>query len=210
MEKLKKFLLIIVGIALMIPVLNSCKKGEEDPDFSFYSRKHRLCQDWKFSYYKRIQQNNNVITSLEFDGSSLRRLVGNQMYISSAVMKISFKTDGSYIWDESVSTDTSAYTYYEEGSWYFTGGGKDSDTKYKELLAMQTNKATRTLQAGGITTTDNYYSTGNVDATVFQIIKLASDEVKLKSRLETNFIQISPNETDLKILTVEINLKKNL
>jgi hypothetical protein len=210
MEKLKRFLLIFVGIALMIPVLNSCKKGAEDPDFSFYSRKHRLCQDWKFSYYKRIMQNNDIITSLEFDGSSLRQLVGNQLTISSAVMKISFKTDGSYIWDESVSTDTSTYTYYEEGSWYFTGGGKDSDTKYKELLAMQTNKATKTLQAGGSTTTDNYYSTGNVDATVYEIIKLASDEVKLKSRVETNFIQISPNETDLKILTVEINLKKNL
>jgi hypothetical protein len=210
MEKLKRFLLILIGVALMIPVMNSCKKGEEDPSFSFYSRKHRLCQDWKFSYYKRIQQDNDTITSWEFDGSSMRKLVGTQLYISSAVMKITFKTDGSYVWDEKVTTDTSTYTYYEEGSWYFTGGGKDSDTKYKELLALQTNKATRTLQAGGITTTDNYFSTGNVDATVYNIIKLSSDEVKLKSRLETNFIQISPNETDMQILTVEITLKKNL
>jgi hypothetical protein len=208
MEKIKRFLLIFIGIALFIPVINSCKKGAEDPDFSFYTRKHRLCQDWKFSYYKKILQHNDVIHSYEFDGASLREITGTVLYISHADMSISFKKDGTYNWDEKVATDTSTYTYHEEGDWYFTGGGKNSDTKYKELLAMQTTKRIATTQAGGTTTTDNYDGTGNLTSRVFEIVKLASDEVKLNSKVETNYVQSSTS--DLQILNEIINLKKSL
>jgi YD repeat-containing protein len=208
MEKIKRFLLIFIGIALFIPVINSCKKGAEDPDFSFYSRKHRLCQDWKFSYYKKIIQHNDDIISYEFDGASLRTIVGNSLYIAHADMSISFKTDGTYLWDQTVATDTSTYTYHEAGDWYFTGGGKNSDTKYKELLAMQTTKYTKTTQVGGTTTTENYDGTGNLTSRVFEIVKLASDEVKLNSKVETNYVQASTS--DLQILTEIINLKKGL
>jgi len=211
MKKPVRFLLVIISIAMLIPVLNSCKKGAEDPSFSFYSRKHRLCQDWDFSFYKKIVEHNNVITSYEFDGSSLKKIVGTQIYYSSATMKISFTNDGSYIWNQTVTTDTSKYTYYEEGSWYFTGGGSNSNTKYKELLAMQSNKATETIQITGVSpTTTNYYSTGDVDATVYEIVKLASDEVKLNLKVQTDFVQNSPSLTDTKVLTVVIDLKKNL
>jgi hypothetical protein len=210
MENRQRFLIVLVSIALLIPLIISCKKGPEDPDFSFYSRKRRLCQDWKFSYYKKVEQNNQYIISYEFDGASLISIISNNQYISDALMNISFKKDGSYIWAETVSTDTSDYYYLEEGSWYFTGGADISDTKYKEMLALQHNKITKTLIAGGVTTTTNYYGTGNVNAFVYNILKLANDEIKLQSKTETSFIQISPNETDLKILTIEINLKKKL
>jgi hypothetical protein len=195
---------------MLIPVFNSCKKGDEDPAFSFYSRKHRLCQDWTFSFYKRIEQNNDTIISYTFDGASWIKVEANQTYISSATMKISFSKDGSYLWDQTIATADSTYTYNEEGSWYFTGGGKDSDTKYKELLAMQKTKVTSALQAGGVTNTTNYYGTGNLNASVYKIIELSSDEVKLESILETNYIPVSPNPSDLKKITENITLKKSL
>ncbi len=213
MKKTIRFFLIAISIAMLIPVLNSCKKGEEDPSLSFYSRKHRLCQDWDFSYFKRIEEHNNVITSYEFDGAGaiLRKIVGLDLYVYNATMKISFTKDGTYNWNQTITTDTSKYTYYEEGSWYFTGGGKNSDTKYKELLALQKNKVTETMQITGVPpTTTNYYSSGNVDASVYEIIKLAYDEVKLKSKVQTDFVQNSPSLTDTKLLTIEFNLKKNL
>lgn len=210
MATIKRFFLVFVSIILLIPVLNSCKKGDEDPLFSIYSRKHRLCQDWKFSFYKKILQHNDTIISYEFDGASLHKIVGTQSYFSAATMQISFDKNGSYKWDETISTDTSVYSYNEEGSWYFSGGGDDSDTKYKELLAMQKTKVTETLQAGGSTTTTNYYGGGNLDAIVFKIIKLSSQEVKLESKVVTNNIQVTPYSSDFKTVTFEINLTKSL
>ncbi len=210
MEKAKRFILVIISVLLVIPVINSCKKGDEDPSLSFYSRKHRLCQDWGFSFYKRVEQHNDTITSYEFDGSSFVKVFGSKSYISSATMEISFDKDGNYVWNEYISTDTSTFTYKEEGSWYFSGGGKDSDTKYKELLILQQNKISQTLQIGSSTTTTSYIATGNLKSTVFKILKLASDEVKLKSVTETDNIQSNTTTTNLNILSIEINLKKNL
>jgi hypothetical protein len=209
METMKRFFIVFVSIVMLIPLLNSCKKGDEDPLFSIYSRKHRLCHDWKFSYYKKILQHNDSIISYEFDGASMHKIMGNQSYYSAATMQISIDKDGSYIWEETISNDTSVYSYTEEGSWYFTGGGDNSDTQYKELLAMQKTKVTETLHTGGSNTTTNYNGSGNLDAIVFKIIKLASKEVKLESELETNIIQVTPAATDFKTVTIEIDLKKD-
>jgi hypothetical protein len=209
METMKRFILIVACIILLIPLLNSCKKGDEDPSFSIYSRKHRLCHDWKFSYYKKILQHNDSIISYEFDGASMHKIMGTQSYYSAATMEISFDKDGTYIWEETISNDTSVYSYTEEGSWYFTGGGDDSDSKYKELLAMQKTKITETLQTGGSNTTTNYSGSGNLEAAVFKIIKLANQEVKLESELETNYIQVTPAATDYRTVTIEIDLKRD-
>jgi hypothetical protein len=208
MITLKRFILIFVSFAMLVPVLNSCKKGDEDPFFSIYSRKHRLCHDWKFSYYKKILQHNDSIISYEFDGASMHKIIGIQSYYSAATMEISFDKSGNYIWEETISNDTSVYTYTEEGSWYFSGGGDDSDTKYKELLAMQKNKVTETLQADGTNTTTNYTGSGNLDAIVYKIIKLANQEVKFEYKVETNNIQVTPAATDFKAVTIEMNLKR--
>ena len=208
METMKRFILIVASIALLIPVLNSCKKGDEDPFFSIYSRKHRLCHDWKFSNYKKILQHNDSIISYEFDGASMKKIIGTQFYYFAATMQISFDKNGTYIWEENISNDTSVYSYTEEGSWYFTGGGDDSDTKYKELLAMQKTKITETLQTDGSTTTTNYSGSGNLDAIVYKIIKLANQEVKLESEIETNNIQVTPAATDFKTVTIVMDLER--
>ncbi|MEI6123343.1 MAG: hypothetical protein WCQ95_06910 [Bacteroidota bacterium] len=212
MEKTKRFLLVIISVLLVIPVFNSCKKGAEDPSFSIYSRKHRLCSDWGFSYYKRAEQHNDTTVTYEFDGAAgtYIQVAANKSIISAGTMNISFHKDGTYIWDEYISNDTSTYSYKEEGSWYFTGGGTDSDTHYKELLTLQQNKITQTLQVGGITTTTNYLGTGNLQSTVFKIIKLASDAVKLKSVAQTENIYGTSGTSNLYILSIEINLKNNL
>ena len=210
MKTFRRLLVVVLAAMIMIPIFNACKKGAEDPSFSFYSRKHRLCQDWGFSFYKRVEQTNNNSNSFEFDGSSLITSYSNYRYVSHATMKITFNKDGGYLWDQYVSTDTSTYSFKEEGSWYFSGGGKDSDTKYKELLGLQPTKTTTVLQINANTTTTIWAGTGDLAARVYKIIKLASDEVKLSMKDETTYIVSNPNSSDLSIISEEIDLKKNL
>lgn len=188
----------------------SCKKGDEDPFFSIYSRKHRLCQDWKFSYFKRVEQNNQNTVIWEYDGTSLKRIASGNTYISAAKMSLLFSKNGTYVWNQEVSNDTSDYVYNEEGTWYFSGGGKDTETQYKELLTMQKNKVTETLSVGSNTTVTNYQGSGDLNAAVFKIIKLASDEVKLFSSAKTTYVSSDPNQENIVILTIEIKLRKNL
>jgi hypothetical protein len=208
METMKRYILIFISIALVVPVVNSCKKGEEDPFFSIYSRKHRLCHDWKFSHYKKILQHNDSIVSYEFDGSSMHKIIGTQSFYSAATMEISYDKSGNYIWEETISNDTSVYSYTEEGSWYFSGGGDDSDTKYKELLALQKTKVTESLQSGGSITTTNYSGSGNLDAVVYKIIRLANQEIKLESEIQTDNIQVTPATADFNTVTIKIELER--
>jgi len=201
MKNAKRFLLLIICGILIIPMVNSCKVGDEDSDFTFYTRKGRLCQDWSFSYYKHTVQHNDTIISNEYDGSSYITVFGNHSYISSAIMTISFNKKGTYTWNEQISNDTSVYSYKEEGYWYFTGGG---ETTFKELLALQKTSHTKTFQVGGTTTTDTYSAEGNLETKVFRLIKLAKDEVKMESKLERQYIQ--GGTTVLDIETTIINL----
>lgn len=205
MKNIKRFLLLIVCGILFIPLINSCKIGDEDSDFTLYTRKARLCQDWSFSYFKHTEQHNDTIVSNEYDGSSYITVYGNKSFISNATMTISFNKKGTYKWEEHISNDTSVYTYHEEGYWYFTGGGKGTDTKFKELLALQKISHVKTLQVNGVTTTDNYTASGNLETTVYKLIKLAKDEVKMESRNEQQYIVGS--NTVLDIVTTVIDLK---
>ena len=210
MKTAKRVLLAALCAFMIIPAMVSCKKGAEDPWFSFYSRKHRLCQDWKFSFYKRVEQYNDSIISYQYDGSSFVKVTSNKSYVSSAIMKISFKKNGTYIWDEFITTDTSEYTYKEEGNWYFSGGSKDSETKEKELLVLQKGKITRTFKEGSNVTTTLYSGSGDLPANTFKILKLSSEEVKLKAEIKMNYIGAGSSESNLMIVTTEINLKKNV
>jgi len=204
MKNAKRFLLLILCVILVMPLFNSCKIGDEDPGFSLYTRRARLCQDWSFSYYKHSQQHGDSIVSNEYDGSSYITVYGTKSYISNAKMTISFNKKGTYTWDEYISCDTSVYTYKEEGYWYFTGGGKDTDTKFRELLALQKIHS-KTLQVAGVTTSDDYTASGNLETTVYRLIKLSRDEVKMESKVEKQHI-IGSN-TVLDINNTIINLK---
>ena len=42
----KKIILILLAAVIILPAINSCKKGSEDPFFSFRSRTKRLVGDW--------------------------------------------------------------------------------------------------------------------------------------------------------------------
>lgn len=185
---------MLLGV-LIIPSFTSCKKGDGDPWFSLYSRKARLTGDWKVSSLTQtVKFNRTTITTL-FDGTSksVETYVPDTIvYTATDTLEFykhfasykgellySFDKSATYQIDEAFTNDTTGiqYTSQETGLWYFTGGGKDSDTKEKELLGLQTTKYVyNPLNPDTYTLT----YTGQANMRVFHIYELASKEIILK------------------------------
>jgi hypothetical protein len=205
MKKVHKIILLFMALLLAAPMFYSCQKGEDDPWFSFYSRKTRLCQDWKIKSYKRTEQTNDSIVGYTFDGATYTKIKSNYTYASPGTMRIIFSKSGSYEWDQTVSTDTSNYVYTEKGMWYFSGGTKESNTKTKELLALQKTEHTESFSAGGTNKTISYFGSGDLECNVFHIRKLASDGVILESEVKTTYVSLGVDV--LSIIKTEIELE---
>lgn len=207
MKKFHKIILYFIALLLILPAMNSCRKGEEDPWFSFYSRKTRLCQDFKVTSFKRTEQINDSIVAFVFDGQSgtFQQISSNSTYVSPGTMRIIFSKTGSYTWDQEITTDTSNFQYAEKGFWYFTGGGKDSETKNKELLALQKNELTETFGTGGLVDALNYSGSGDLETNIYRIRKLASDQVILESEVRSTYVDLAGSR--LILVTTEIILE---
>jgi predicted HTH transcriptional regulator len=208
MKTARRILIVALCAIIAAPMLQSCRKGEEDPWFSFYSRKERLCQNWQFSFYKRVEQKNDSLVSYTFNGSTFSRISSNSQIISPGTMYVTFRKNGTYTWEQKITSTSSNYSYTEDGYWYFSGGNKHDEIKNKELLAMQKNSMIETFSAGGAINTTTYLGSGDLSTNVFKIIMLSYDEVKLVSEEETNII--TETGTTLYKVYTEIDLKKNL
>lgn len=205
MKNSYKIILLFMAFLIAVPILNSCKKGDEDPWFSFYSRKTRLCQDWKITSYKRIVQTNDSIVAYTFNGETFTKISSHYSYASPGSMRIIFSKTGSYEWSQSSSTDTSNYQYVEKGMWYFSGGGKESDTKNQELVVMQRTEQTESFSDGGSIQTLSYNGSGDLSTNVFHLKKLASDGAIIESEVTTTFVTLGGS--DLQKITTEIVLE---
>jgi hypothetical protein len=205
MKKVRNILLLFMALLIAAPVLHSCRKGEEDPWFSFYSRKTRLCQDWKVISYKRTEQTNDSIVGYTFNGETYTKIKSNYTYSSPGSMRIIFSKTGSYQWDQTISTDTSDYQYTEKGMWYFAGGSKESSTKTKELLALQKNELTESFSDDSSNSTLSYFGSGDLGTNVFHIRKLSIEGVILESEIKTTYVSLGVNT--LSIIKTEIELE---
>lgn len=205
MKKLSQLILVLIATALIIPTFESCKKGEEDPSFSLISRKSRLCQDWKITSYKKTIQTNDSIIAYTFDGSTFRKIMSNYQYASPGSMVLKFSKTGSYQWDQSATTDTSSYIYSEKGQWFFTGGGKETSSKTKELVALQKTDVTESFSSGSNNSTVSYFGSGDLETNIYHLRKLSSEEVIIDG--ETTMTYFSNNANQLQKITTEIILQ---
>ena len=199
MKIFRKILWLFLVLVMALPLLNSCKKGDGDPMFSLYSRKARLTNDWKVSSLKQTLKYNRTTITTTFDGSkktvetyvpdtvvytATDTLYEYRKFVSAkGSLLYSFDKSATYQIDEAFTDDTTGiqYTSQETGIWYFTGGGRDSDTKNKELLGLQTTKYVyNPLNPDTYTIT----YTGQSNMNIFHIYKLASNEVVLKYDVE--------------------------
>jgi hypothetical protein len=207
MKKSHKGLLIFIALLITMPVINSCKKGEEDPWFSFYTRTNRLCQDWKVISFKRTEQTNANIIAYTYDGASgtFKKIMSNYTYSSPGSMNIFFSRTGFYTWDQAMTTDTSSYQYAEKGLWYFSGGSKDSDTKKKELLALQKTELTESFGTGGLVNTFSYTGSGDLETNMYRLRKLSGNEVIFENEIRSNFVDLSGSQ--LVVIKTEVILE---
>jgi len=209
MKHLYKILLILLITSLSIPIFISCKKGPEDPWFSFYSRKHRVCEKWKLITYQKSTQINDSIFNYMFDGHGkiyYEYAAGHLQYRSVGSMAISFAKDGKYTWALDVSNDTSNMTYTEQGYWYFVSKNKQNNKKDKEQLTLQPLTTDYFFRHKNVTKTDNYQGTGDLESATYNIVKLASDEMKLHCEYKNT----NNNTTGehLRIVKIDITFQK--
>ncbi len=163
MDSKRYFVLILVGFLLILPLLNTgCKKGEDDPFFSIYTRNSRLTGEWTVSsYWSEIkyfstESDTATLTTTEInnteDWEQLKRIIDSdwEKQLRGEVFRyrINFAKTGrmtsyynyQYV-DEEGDEDADEITIKtvnvkEEitGTWNFLGGA--DDYKYKERLAI--------------------------------------------------------------------------
>jgi len=76
MKKFRKLKLITIGILFVLPLLNSCKKGQDDPFLSLKSRDSRIMRKWNLKKIEgtesKITPYSTSTTTYSYDGSVLK------------------------------------------------------------------------------------------------------------------------------------------
>lgn len=203
MKSLRPLVLLVLTAIIIIPLVQSCKKGDGDPFFSIYSRKARLAGDWKISNYKETISYKKITIETTFDGSKKKEVttvhdsiihVTNPTphdstfdYVTqwtwTGATDYTFEKSGTYSILENYRDDTTltSYTSEEKGLWYFTGGGKNSGFKYKELLGLQMQSFVYNHESD---TSYTITGMGDNSQAIFEIYALKNNEIVLKVNTE--------------------------
>lgn len=119
-----------------IPLFFACQKGDNDPVFSFRTRKARLTGEWKVVSY--TAEHSGVTTS--FEGDRVTYTYGDSATVTIPfTWTATFDGEGSYSFtkteDYPADDENGAYTVTSEerGLWEFTGGN-GSPSKSQLLL----------------------------------------------------------------------------
>lgn len=173
--KLRNYILIILGAALMMPTFQSCKKGPNDPAISLKSRSSRLCGEWEISKAK-ITNTDGPDTDLYnySDGTVTISYSGGASATGTYSWTYTIEKNGVF---KSVRTETysgTTNTYTIEGLWFFNDANKDADVKAKEMVLFQPQDY---LISDGTSTTTYANEGSPLDA--YLIDQLKSKEVVL-------------------------------
>jgi len=121
-------------IALII--FAGCKKGEEDPNFSFRTRKDRLTGDWILTRGFISSTNKN---------STVNTTYSNSTYITTSSQNPELVIEGNYSRTLSINKEGNFIdeTYKDDqflkmqGEWTFLSGNKSDDLKNKEAVLFK-------------------------------------------------------------------------
>jgi len=71
MEKTKRLLIIALGVVMISPLFQSCKKGEEDPFLSLRSRDKRITGTWKLNKIEKTTVTTTTDVDVDSNGVTL-------------------------------------------------------------------------------------------------------------------------------------------
>jgi hypothetical protein len=205
MKKINKSLFYLIILSLIFPLLESCKKGENDPFLSLSSRKSRVEGTWTVSKMTATNTSSTLMgatalitnATMSYDGQTATAEVSagssgstpttsyDTMYYTSSY---TFAKEGTF--ESTMDYDFPDYPDDDEvvkrtGVWTFSGG--TGDIKNKENLILSTTALVLTETENGSTTTANYTYDGNYTEdyegnainSVYSIKQLKSKEMVL-------------------------------
>ncbi len=170
-----------ISLLLLISLLSfsACKKGEDDPFISIYSREKRIIGEWKVSEgeirYKNPPYNayyhnyNNGKIEINFSDDYYNYISKGTYY-----WYFSIKKDGKYSISKTITiTNGTSRVSMEEGFWYFLNKNKNNEYKNKECIAFQPTKYTYQNVVN--------YESENRNPYVYLITELRNKKIVLKS-----------------------------
>jgi len=208
MKKINKSLLYLVVLSLVFPLIESCKKGENDPFLSLSSRKSRVEGTWTVSKMTATNTSSSLMgatalitnATMNYDGQTATVEVSAGS--AGSTPTTSYDTihyTNSYIFTkDGTFENTTDYDFPDDpdddevikktGTWTFSGG--TGDIKNKENLILSTTSLVLTETENGNTTTANYTYDGNYTEdydgisinSVFSIKQLKSKEMVLTTK----------------------------
>ncbi len=159
--------LLLLMFVVVLPMLNGCKKGEEDPFFSIHTRKARVTGVWDINYFKSDiktiygEGTNQIRTVTEISGTNWKETVyilgsdeSEETKGKILNFKIKFDNNGlmNYIFeyqvvervvDEDLGRDTTITTTIKKefsGTWNFLAGIDEYNNKERLALVIQEEK----------------------------------------------------------------------
>ncbi len=141
-RKAFRILLLIIILSVILFSFQSCKKGENDPFFSFRSRKARLVGEWHLSSGKAIFSGQNGNQSVTFDGSYGTTSEGHFTFMD----KITIRKNGEFL----RVTYNGDYINNQEGYWVFGSEIKKEGLKNKEYVELYVTKEVDRMVGYGI------------------------------------------------------------
>ncbi|HIA35256.1 MAG TPA: hypothetical protein EYM84_08040 [Flavobacteriales bacterium] len=174
---MKRIFTITICLALVIPMFNSCKKGENDP-MSLKSRKARLAGEWELAEWSRTELSGSSITTYTFSGSTLMVLSGSYTSTVTHSETLEIAKDGTFELNVSQFANSASYTYTSTGIWYWLKGNKELEYKNKERVGFEVTASTTLYSSGTYSSTDISSHTGDAsDIGVYRIDQLKSKEM---------------------------------
>ena len=162
---MKKNLIVFLCFILIIPFINSCKKGDEDPFISLRSRESRLKGKWKLTSGTVTLNQNSVITTKTFTESMVTVTTNGQSTIYTHTEDLEFLKDNVFkatkMNDNNIETD--------EGFWTFIDGNGNGISD-KECVVL---RFTSVITGGNIQT----YTGDEMPINIIRLKKLSNKEL---------------------------------
>ena len=110
-------------------ILPSCKKGVDDPFFTFRSRDQRLCQKWKLTGIAGTTVNGTLTTTYSFSGTILTASIsGGVSNSASGTFEMTISKKGQVSWSETYTpTGGSTDTQSGQGHWSWLSSNRSRD-----------------------------------------------------------------------------------
>lgn len=162
----------VIIVLILSMSISSCRKGDEDPFFSFRSRTTRLTGNWELTNAKiRIERIDNGITTTTYSLSGTKMSViianvftGNRFGSYEYTERVSFDKDGTY----SYNNKTDNKTFSANGNWMWVRDNETIDLEDEEAIILTTTSDSEGNLLSGIT---------NIPTDLWVFNKLSNEEL---------------------------------